>query len=269
MSSIYGGKTLTGSAAGSGGGGGGVSGLSTADGGTAIADNVVIRGDGTEGIQGSAVQIGDASGSVTISTTSNLQMNLGTNGSGSWAVQTDGGFMPASGTRRAGLSGANGTTTAPGLTFVGDLDTGVSGSAADQMSLIAGGQEIQRIDTSHVTAFKPLKAKRPVVNESTSTPLALSADDSGTIYTNNGATGIVTFNLPSAAAGITYTFATSEALRINVVAASGDQIVHSGQTADDSIRSGNAEGASITLVAIDATSWVVTAAMGSWTVFGS
>jgi len=267
MSSIYGGKTLTGSAAGSGGGG--VSGLATADGGTAIADNVAVRGDGTDGIQGSEIQISDASGSVTISTTSDLQMNLGTNGSGRWAVQTSNGFMPVSGTRRAGLSGEDGTTTAPGLTFVGDLDTGVSGSAADQMSLIAGGQEIQRVDTSHVTAFKPLKARRPVVNQSSATPLALSADDSGTVYTNSGAAGIVTFNLPSAAAGITYTFAASEALRIDVAASSGDQIVHSGQAADDSIRSGSAAGDSITLVALDATSWVVTAAMGSWTVFGS
>lgn len=42
-----------------GGGGGGVSGLATADGGTAIADNAIIRGDGTEGIQGSAFTLSD------------------------------------------------------------------------------------------------------------------------------------------------------------------------------------------------------------------
>lgn len=45
-------------------GGGGVSGLATANAGTAITDNKVVRGDGTAGIQGSAVDISDA-GAVT------------------------------------------------------------------------------------------------------------------------------------------------------------------------------------------------------------
>jgi hypothetical protein len=40
-------------------GGGGASGLDTADGGNAIGDNEVIRGDGTSGIQGSTVFISD------------------------------------------------------------------------------------------------------------------------------------------------------------------------------------------------------------------
>lgn len=47
-------------AAGSGGGGGGVSGLTAANGGTALADNKVVRGDGTTGIQGSLLDITDA-----------------------------------------------------------------------------------------------------------------------------------------------------------------------------------------------------------------
>lgn len=48
----------------SGGGGGGVSGLTAADGGTAIADNAAVRGDGGTSIQGSLVEIDDA-GNVT------------------------------------------------------------------------------------------------------------------------------------------------------------------------------------------------------------
>lgn len=53
------------------GGGGGVAGLSNGCGaGTAIADNAVLRGDGTTGCQGSDVTIADASGSsVTAATT--------------------------------------------------------------------------------------------------------------------------------------------------------------------------------------------------------
>lgn len=52
------------------GGGAGVSGLDTADGGTALADNVIVRGDGATGIQGSDITIADASGSsVAVATT--------------------------------------------------------------------------------------------------------------------------------------------------------------------------------------------------------
>lgn len=43
-----------------GSGGAGVSGLDTADGGTAIADNAIIRGDGATGIQGSGVLLNDS-----------------------------------------------------------------------------------------------------------------------------------------------------------------------------------------------------------------
>lgn len=44
--------------------GGGVSGLSTADGGTAIADNALIRGDGTTGIQGGVLTSADHNGDI-------------------------------------------------------------------------------------------------------------------------------------------------------------------------------------------------------------
>ena len=51
-------------AIGGGAGGAGVSGLDTADGGTALADNTIVRGDGTTGIQGSAVTIADTTGDL-------------------------------------------------------------------------------------------------------------------------------------------------------------------------------------------------------------
>lgn len=63
---------------GGGGGGGGVSGLTTADGGTAIADNAIIRGDGTEGIQGSIWALSDA-GDLTSSSGLTLIAGAGKN----------------------------------------------------------------------------------------------------------------------------------------------------------------------------------------------
>lgn len=52
-------------------GGGGVTGLLSASGGTAIADNAMIRGDGTTGIQGSVNIVSDA-GSITMADGSNI-----------------------------------------------------------------------------------------------------------------------------------------------------------------------------------------------------
>lgn len=52
--------------------GAGVTGLDTADGGDAIADNEIIRGDGTTGIQGSAVTIADTTGTITFPQAANI-----------------------------------------------------------------------------------------------------------------------------------------------------------------------------------------------------
>jgi hypothetical protein len=69
---------------GGGSGGAGVSGLNTADGGTALADNVAVRGDGTAGIQGSDVLFADTSSNIAdvSATTGNSLQITGSDASG-------------------------------------------------------------------------------------------------------------------------------------------------------------------------------------------
>lgn len=84
------------SGSGGGGSGGGVTGLATADGGTAIADNKVVRGDGATGIQGSVIDITDAGvvASVTQLNVDNLRLDgntlSSTDSNGSVTLDPDG-----------------------------------------------------------------------------------------------------------------------------------------------------------------------------------
>lgn len=104
-----------------GGSGGGVTGLISASGGTSIADNKVIRGDGTTGIQGSGVTLSDADAITGVtalsvdnltldantlsSTNSNGDINLDPNGTGN-VVVTSGNLSIS-----AGLLGLTGLTS--------------------------------------------------------------------------------------------------------------------------------------------------------------
>ena len=78
-----------------------------------------------------------------------------------------------------------------------------------------------------------------------------------------GKTNAVNFTLPSAVAGLTYTFIVgTDTVRVTVTAAAGDTIDGSaaaGNTWADAIRE------TITIVAIDSTSWVITSKLGTWT----
>lgn len=93
-------------------------------------------------------------------------------------------------------------------------------------------------------------------------PYAVSADESGTHFTNKGAHAETYFNLPSAAAGLRYTFTTNASQRIRVVAAAGDYI-KSDTTVSSSggyVRSLTATpNISITLECIDSATWQVVA----------
>lgn len=99
---------------------GGVSGLDTADGGTALADNVVVRGDGTMGIQGSGVSISDAD-VVSGATQLNVD-NLRLDGNTLSSTNTDGDIN---------------LVTAAGPTFAGDinLDARTSGANAGTINV--------------------------------------------------------------------------------------------------------------------------------------
>jgi hypothetical protein len=104
------------------------------------------------------------------------------------------------------------------------------------------------------------------VSAQAASPVAVSAgNDKNKVFTNEGATGAVTFNLPTAVAGLTFTFVVQDAVGIVISAAAGDTIrIDTLVTAAGGSVTSTAIGSSVTLVAINATEWVAIAALGTW-----
>ncbi len=100
------------------------------------------------------------------------------------------------------------------------------------------------------------------------TALTLAATDGNKVFTNEGASGEVDFTLPSAAAGIgPYTFIIEAAQVLKVIAHSGDTIRMAATVgAAAGNISANTVGNVVTLVAMNATEWIVISAIGTWTV---
>jgi hypothetical protein len=104
------------------------------------------------------------------------------------------------------------------------------------------------------------------VSAQAASPVAVSAtDDKNKVFTNQGATGAVTFNLPSATAGLSFTFIVQDADGIVINAAAGDTIrIGTLVTAPGGSVTSTVIGSSVTLVAINTTEWVAIAALGTW-----
>lgn len=104
----------------------------------------------------------------------------------------------------------------------------------------------------------------------TTTPVAVTAANSGAVYVSYGVAATAAncvFTLPTAAAGLTYTFVDANATAADdlwVTAAAGDAI--NGGTAAKSFKNtGDVYGASVVFIAIDATNWIaMPGAIGTW-----
>ncbi len=90
--------------------------------------------------------------------------------------------------------------------------------------------------------------------------------ESGTVQTNAGAVGGGIWDLPEAstAIGQYYTIIVAAVQNLDVNPDNGDQILGLTDAAGDAVRSATA-GDSLTLIAIDATNWVVVSVYGTWT----
>ena len=123
----------TGPISGGGGSGGGVTGLTSCADGTAIADNALLRGDGTTKCQGSTVTVADSTG--------NLQWE------GTTADAFEGNFTFDDPTAdwtwnwlaAGAMRGPDGTSALPAYGFSSDPNTGVYLAGADTLSATAGG----------------------------------------------------------------------------------------------------------------------------------
>lgn len=96
-------------------------------------------------------------------------------------------------------------------------------------------------------------------------PNIITSAESGTVYTNEGSTAQNYHTLPTAVAGLQYTFYVDDADGMRIVANTGDIIQINGVV---STTAGYCEsftiGSSVTLTAINATDWVATSSIGTW-----
>jgi hypothetical protein len=92
-----------------------------------------------------------------------------------------------------------------------------------------------------------------------------AATDTGAVYTNEGDADGATITLPTAAAGLRFTAYVQTAQTLTITAGTGDTIrIASNVTAGAGSITSAVVGSSVTLMAINATEWVATASVGSW-----
>jgi len=105
------------------------------------------------------------------------------------------------------------------------------------------------------------------VTASASGPVNLEDTDSGNLYTNEGATAEVVFNLPTAAANLEFTFIVQDSDGIQINADTGDTIRVAGSvSASAGLIETTTIGNTVHLKAINATEWVAISYVGTWTV---
>jgi hypothetical protein len=97
-------------------------------------------------------------------------------------------------------------------------------------------------------------------------PNIITATESRSVFTNEGATALNYHTLPTAAVGLVYTFYVQDTDGIRVVANTGDTIrIDTVVSAAAGYAESTTVGSSVTLTAINATEWVATSVIGTWT----
>lgn len=87
------------------------------------------------------------------------------------------------------------------------------------------------------------------------------------LHTNEGAAGAITASLPAAVAGLEYTFYVQTAQNHIIDAAAGDTVrVGASVSAASGNATSNTVGSALHLVCINATEWIATSVLGTWTV---
>lgn len=190
---------------------------------------------------------------------------IGFNADGSIKKYDIGNLPSGGGGSKPDVTDGTTTVTAPSVhTFDGDdFDVTDSSPSADIAIKRNVDNGIQGLDSEAKIATAVLSRR---VIEHTSSQSILS-EESFTIFTNKGAGGSITLSLPTAAAGLEYTFVIMETQTLVIDAAAGDTIQIAGST---SAASGNisaaTQGHTVTIVAMDATEWIAHSVIGTWTV---
>ena len=221
----------------------------------------------------------------TASASASRLLNLQVGGTSYFQVDKDGRvYVGNSNVTGIGDATANrlGLYGAQGLSALVHLTTGVSvsnssanpagfnwvnlTSFAVDTALLRASAGVVSVNTSSSVAADGKLLYRENVIAATTTRAVLSTE-SGTTFTNEGATAEIPFNLPTAVAGLWYTFIVQDADGIQVNAASGDTIrIAASVSAAAGLCESATIGNTVTLCAINATEWVATSVIGTWTV---
>ena len=198
-------------------------------------------------------------------------------------------FETASGARtlNIGAGGSNGANSQITLGSGGDLFIEKANPSANGYNSINLGGDVNGIQittssnngkglyfaadyssriTNRSVPDKEYVDKEDVVAKTTNYGIQV-ASDGDNFFTNAGATGSVNFTLPTAAAGLTYTFYIDAAQTLTITAGASTTIRIAGNvSASAGNITSNTVGNCITLVAISSTKWVTKSHEGTWTV---
>lgn len=153
------------------------------------------------------------------------------------------------------------TTSAPtnGQLLIGDTGN------IPQAAAITAGTGISVTNGAHSITIATTGGGARTVTAKTTGYTVLSGD-AGVVFTNTGAAGTVIFTLPTAAAGLTYTFVVDAVFTVELLAGASTTIQVGGTISSSAGNFQNAvSGSTITVVAISTTQWVALSATGSWT----
>jgi hypothetical protein len=128
------------------------------------------------------------------------------------------------------------------------------------------GSAISLSGTSMVFLDRPaIRFLQPLMVTQTSAYFVL-ASDSNTHFDNLGASGSVTFSLPAAARGLRYEFTVMAAQTLEILAAGSDIIsIGANASAGGGNVAANALYSHLAIEAKGTVHWIVTSAVGSWT----
>lgn len=238
--------------------------------GTGFAEALRITNNGSASVPSAlfGTSTNSSNGRLQLATHTTIAGGIGFGTDTSWS-RIASGKLAITGTGSAsaillyeGATEAGHFTTASGVTFIGSSSSAALNIRVNNTTAIA-------IDTSlNATGVGYLNGSQVRILPKTqaASPYSVSATvDNRTAMTNEGATSLVTFTLPTAVANLDYSFYIQDADGLRITANTGDTIRFSATvTAAAGSITSTTVGSSIRLYAINATEWVATSLIGTW-----
>jgi hypothetical protein len=141
-----------------------------------------------------------------------------------------------------------------------DADTSVTSDTDDQIDVEIGGQDVVSVTGSLARFQVDVYGLAPTLEKSSS--YTVTASDSGALFTNDGATGEITFTLPNLIAGRHYCFAARENQTVTIDPDGTDQVLSETDSGGDRVQSG-AQWDVLCIVGI-ADGWLPVETTGTW-----